>query len=99
MNNPNHIFVDKDLSIYVSDWNRDRVMKWMKDAKEGTVVTGGQGEGNSLTQLSRPTAVTVDHLGNVYVTDSFNYRIMRWLKGSKEGSIVVGENGKEDQSN
>ena len=48
-----------------------RVMKWMKGAKEGIVVAGGQGQGNSLTQLSYPQGVIVDHLGNVYVADSW----------------------------
>ena len=45
-------------------------MKWMKGAKEGIVVAGGQGQGNSLTQLSHPQGVIVDDLGNVYVADS-----------------------------
>jgi hypothetical protein len=33
----------------------------MKGAKEGTVVVGGQVEGNSLSQLSCPNGVIVDH--------------------------------------
>jgi hypothetical protein len=41
------------------------MIKWMKDAKEGIVVSGGQGKGNNLTQLSHPIGVIVDHLGNV----------------------------------
>ena len=44
-------------------------MKWMEGAKEGIVVAGGQGEGNSLRQLSSPGGVVVDHLGTVYVAD------------------------------
>lgn len=75
------------------------MIKWMKDAKEGIVVSGGQGKGNNLTQLSHPIGVIVDHLGNVQVANPGNYRIMCWLKGSKIGSIVVGEYGKGDQSN
>ncbi|CAF1429627.1 unnamed protein product [Adineta steineri] len=85
--------------LYVSDWRNHRVMKWMKGAKEGIVVAGGKGKGNSLTQLSNPRGVTVDHLGNVYVADMSNERIMRWCEGSKEGSIVVGGNGRGEQSN
>ena len=74
-------------------------MKWMKGAKEGIVVAGGQGQKNSLTQLSLPEGVIVDDLGNVYVTDCLNHRIMRWLKGSKEGTVIAGGNEKGEQSN
>ena len=74
-------------------------MKWMKNAKEGIIVAGGQGKGNQLTQLSYPQGVIVDHLGNVYVTDHGNYRIMCWSKGSKQGRIIVGGNGSGIQSN
>ncbi|CAF0776970.1 unnamed protein product [Adineta steineri] len=99
LNWPTHIFVDEDHSIYISDTNNHRVMKWMKGAKEGIVVAGGKGKGDSLSQLYYPQGVIVDHLGSVYVADSYNDRIMRWCKESKEGSIVVGRNGTGKQPN
>ena len=92
-NEPAYVFVDKNLSVYVTDYNNHRVMKWMKDAKEGTVVAGGQGQGNSLSQLNCPQGVIVDHFDNVYVADTWNNRIMCWSPGSEKGSIVVGGNG------
>ncbi|CAF3989233.1 unnamed protein product [Rotaria sordida] len=74
-------------------------MKWEEGAKQGIVVAGGQGEGNSLTQLSSPAGVVVDQLGTVYVAEYGNHRIMRWPKGATQGSIIVGENGQGAQSN
>ena len=74
-------------------------MKWVKGAKEGIVVAGGQGEGNGLSQLSSPQGIIVDQLGTVYVADWGNARVMRWLKGVEEGTIVVGGNGVGQQSN
>ena len=74
-------------------------MKWMKGAKDGVVVAGGQGQGDRLTQLAYPKGVIVDHLGNAYVADFDNYRIMRWLKGSKQGTIIVGGNRRGKQLN
>jgi hypothetical protein len=65
-------------------------MKWLKGAKRGTVVVGGQGTGDSLTQLSAPQGVIVDPWSDLYVADCGNNQIMRWSEGSKEGSIVVG---------
>ncbi|CAF5152336.1 unnamed protein product, partial [Rotaria sp. Silwood1] len=74
-------------------------MKWKEHAKQGIVVAGGQGQGNSLTQLHEPEGVIVDQLGTVYVADSRNHRIMRWPKGSTQGNVIVGRNGYGAQSN
>jgi hypothetical protein len=48
LNDPRYIFVDEDHSVYVSDCGNHRVVKWMKGAKEGIIVAGGQGQGDSL---------------------------------------------------
>ncbi|CAF0792394.1 unnamed protein product [Adineta steineri] len=93
LNHPTFIFVDKDQSVYVTDYNNGRVMKWKKDAKEGIVVAGGNGGGGNLNQLLYPHGVIVDHLGQVYVVDKGNNRVMRWCEGKEEGEIVVGGNG------
>ncbi|CAF4614312.1 unnamed protein product, partial [Rotaria socialis] len=42
---PTYLFVDRDYSVYVSEWQNFRVMKWNKGAQEGIVVAGGQGAG------------------------------------------------------
>ncbi|CAF4943265.1 unnamed protein product, partial [Rotaria sp. Silwood1] len=96
---PTYVFVDRDHSVYVSEWDNHRVMKWMEGAKQGIVVAGGQGKGNDLTQLSSPEGVVVDQLGTVYVADKGNDRIMRWPKGATQGSVIVGGNGRGEQSN
>lgn len=88
------VFVDRDLSVYVSDSGNARVIKWTKDAKEGIVVAGSR-----LTQLSSPNGIVVDESGSVYVVDTGNSRIMRWNKGATEGTVVVGGNGKGDREN
>ncbi|CAF3378765.1 unnamed protein product [Rotaria socialis] len=90
LDRPDLIFVDRDYSIYVSEYCNHRVMKWAKGAKEGIIVAGGRGEGNALTQLSNPTGVFVDQLETVYVVDFGNNRVMRWCKGATQGSIIIG---------
>ncbi|CAF1338992.1 unnamed protein product [Rotaria sp. Silwood1] len=99
LSHPQYVFVDRDHSVYVSEWGNNRVMKWEQGAKQGIVVAGGQGKGNSLTQLNYPYGVVVDQLGTVYVADFGNHRIMRWPKGATQGSVIVGGNGKGAQSN
>ncbi|CAF5018488.1 unnamed protein product, partial [Rotaria sp. Silwood1] len=99
LNDPQYVFVDRNNSVYVSDWGNHRVMKWVEGAKQGIVVAGGQGEGNGLTQLYGPEGVVVDELGTIYVADGGNDRIMRWTKGATQGSVIVGGNGEGGQSN
>ncbi|CAF3020196.1 unnamed protein product [Rotaria sp. Silwood2] len=67
LNRAFHIFVNRDHSIYGSDCSNHRAVYWMKNSKEGIVVTGGQGEGNHLTQCSCPHGVIADQLDTVYV--------------------------------
>ncbi|CAF3202860.1 unnamed protein product, partial [Rotaria sp. Silwood2] len=72
-----YVFVDPDQSIHVSDRGSHRVMKWMKDAKQGIVVAGDQGAGNSLKHLYYPLGLVVDELENIYICDCNNHRIVR----------------------
>ncbi|CAF3530223.1 unnamed protein product [Rotaria sp. Silwood1] len=65
------------VAVYVSDYNSHRVMKWTKGEKRGIVVVGGQGQGNSLSQLSNPCGIIVDQSSTLYVADFWNDRIMR----------------------
>ena len=65
LDGPRQIFVDADHSVYVSDKNNHRVVKWMKGAREGVVVAGGHGEGDSLRRLRRPSGIFVDRTGSV----------------------------------
>ena len=96
---PTYIFIDREETVYVSDRDNCRVMKWLKGANEGIIVAGGQGEGNSLNQLFRPMGLVVNEIGDIYVADSGNNRIMCWSLGSKEGRVVVGGNGAGQGSN
>ena len=73
---PRNIFVDTDHSVYVSDFNNHRVVKWAKGAKEGLLVAGGQGQGRKEGQLSFPSGIFVDRMGSVYVADQGNDRVM-----------------------
>ncbi|CAF1185973.1 unnamed protein product [Adineta steineri] len=99
LNESTFLFVDEDQSVYVSDSNNHRVMKWKTGAKEGTIVAGGNKKGRNLNQLSSAQGIIVDDLGQIYVADWGNNRVMRWCEGKEEGEIVVGGNGQENQLN
>ena len=81
--------------LFVSDLDKHGVKRWRKgeNEAEGTVVAGGHGKGNSLTQLNWPSFLFIDREETVYVSDRDNHRVMKWLKGAKEGIIVAGGQG------
>jgi len=58
------------------------VRKWVKNAKEGIVVAGGQGRGNKLNQLDTPQGVIVNEMGDVYVADQLRSGCCRrwWIR-------------------
>jgi hypothetical protein len=44
-------------------------MSWPKGSKEGSIVVGGNGQGNELNQLNHPKGLSFDRQGNLYVVD------------------------------
>lgn len=93
LNLPTFICVDNDQSVYVSDTQNHRIMKWPSGAQEGIVVAGGSGAGNDRKQLSSPRGLFIDQSKTLYVADTDNQRIMRWKEGIAEGEVIAGFNG------
>ena len=85
--------MDGEGFLYVSDDEKNEVRRWRVGEKSGTVVAGGNGQGNQRNQLYRPYFIVVDQDHSLYVSDSGNNRVMKWLKGAKEGIIVAGGYG------
>ena len=90
---PEHLHVDSENNIYVSDRDNHRVVKWTQNATEGIVVAGGNGAGSDLNQLSNPAGIYVDSSGNVYIADYYNHRVTKWVPDATEGILVAGGNG------
>lgn len=91
--------MDKNGFLYVSDIEKHEVRRWKQGENKGTVVVGGNGRGNKLNQLSRPSYLFVDEQQTVYVSDWENHRVMKWKKGAKEGVVVAGGNGEGHRLN
>jgi sugar lactone lactonase YvrE len=85
--------MDENGSLYVTDYEKDKVRRYRRGESEGTVVAGGNGTGNRLDQLSNPRYVFVDRDHSVYVSDERNHRVMKWVEGAKEGIVVAGGQG------
>lgn len=88
-----HLAIDKDGSLYVSDFIKNEVKRWRKGDIHGTVVAGGNGRGDQLNQLNYPTFIYISEDYSLYVSDMNNHRVMKWTKDAREGKIVAGGNG------
>jgi sugar lactone lactonase YvrE len=85
--------MDKQGYLYVSDVVRNAVRRFTRGDTKGTVVAGGNGEGNNFNQLNHPYYIFVDEEQSLYVSDWNNHRVMKWLKGAEEGIVVAGGKG------
>ena len=65
-------------SVYVADLGNDRVMRWLKGAKEGRIVVGRNGGGQQPNQLSGPIDLSFDREHNLYVLEHWNHRVQRF---------------------
>ncbi|CAF2080064.1 unnamed protein product, partial [Rotaria magnacalcarata] len=88
--------MDELRHLYVSNYAKHEVRRYKFGEKNGTLVAGGNGEGDGLNQLNNPTYLFVDRQQNVYVSDNFNHRVMKWVEGAKEGIVVAGGQGEGD---
>ena len=84
---------DKSGYLYVSDMRKNEVRRWRIGESSGTIVAGGNGKGDHLSQLNFPSFIFVDEDYSVYVSDCLNHRVMKWINGAKEGIVVVGGRG------
>ncbi|CAF1447800.1 unnamed protein product [Rotaria sp. Silwood1] len=85
--------MDDNGYLYVVDYEKHAVKRYKIGDTQGTVVAGGNGQGNRLDQLFYPYYVFVDREHSIYVTDWGNNRVMKWEEGAKQGIVVAGGQG------
>jgi sugar lactone lactonase YvrE len=72
------VIVDELGQIYIADCGNDRVMRWCKEAKEGTIVVGRNRTGKQSNQFSCPNGLSFDRQNNLYVVERNNHRIQKF---------------------
>ncbi|CAF1228183.1 unnamed protein product [Adineta steineri] len=87
---PYALTIGIDNSIYVSDFNNNRVLQFQEGSLTGSLVAGTGIAGTSSNQLLGPMGIYIDTSFNLYVTDDINYRLMFWPKNSSFGIRVAG---------
>ncbi|CAF1210373.1 unnamed protein product [Adineta steineri] len=90
---PFGLAIDENGFIYIADIHNHEVRRWKQGDEIGELVAGGNGQGNHLNQLNKPTFIFIDEYHSLYISDWNNHRVMKWKKDAKEGMIVAGGNG------
>ncbi|CAF1686765.1 unnamed protein product [Rotaria magnacalcarata] len=72
------LLVDTLGTVYVADEVNCRVIRWTQEAKQGTVIVGGNGPGAGANQFHFPYGLSFDRHGNLYVADALNNRVQRF---------------------
>jgi DNA-binding beta-propeller fold protein YncE len=85
-----NLIMDNDGYLYVSDIEKHEVRRWKIGETEGTIVAGGNGQGDLLNKLDCVKHIFIDKYHSVYVSDRDNHRVMKWVKGAREGIVVAG---------
>lgn len=88
LDEPRYITVDADGTLYITDYNNNRIVKWPKYSSIGILVTSGD-QRNKDSGLG-PNGLVVDTNGNIYVAENFNHRISLWQKHEATRIILVG---------
>ncbi|CAF0954028.1 unnamed protein product [Adineta steineri] len=86
LNSPGGIFIDKSKNIFIADgWLNHRIVKWKYNAKDGETIAGGNGKGNLMNQLNRPTDVIVEQQNHsIIIADWGNRRVIQWLNQNQQ---------------
>ncbi|CAF4893587.1 unnamed protein product, partial [Rotaria sp. Silwood1] len=85
--------IDEEGFLYTSNSDEHMIRRWQVGSKQGTIVAGGNGQGNELNQLNTPTSMFVTRNRSLYVADYTNNRVIKWEEGAKQGIVVAGGRG------
>ena len=84
--------MDAEDTVIVADYWNHRIVGWKRDATSGTVLAGGNGQGNRTDQLNYPVAVIFDNeTDSLIICDWQNRRVTRWSRrnGTLSGVTII----------
>jgi sugar lactone lactonase YvrE len=92
------LYIDANDTLYICDYNNNRIQKWVQGATSGVTVAGSStgAYGSTSTLLHSPIDLTFDNNGYMYVVDYNNNRVQRFppnSTSSTSGVTVAGTSG------
>ncbi|HEV2202321.1 MAG TPA: BACON domain-containing carbohydrate-binding protein [Bryobacteraceae bacterium] len=101
LNSPSAVAVDGSGTVYIADWQNNRIRKVSSGQIvlfAGNGLAGFKGDNGSAqnAELNAPFSVAVDRAGNVYIADTSNQRIRKVVSGgisTVAGDGLIGSSG------
>ena len=69
--------MDKDGYLYITDIKKHEVRRYRIGESNGTLVAGGNGNGDRFNQLNNPYFIFVNEDYSVYVSECDNHRVTK----------------------
>lgn len=100
LSHPYSLALGASTSLYIADYNNNRIQKWLINATNGTTVAGlaNGTTGASSFVLNWTVSIALDSSDNMYFTDRGNHRVVFWVNGASNGTTVAGITGRKDKS-
>ncbi|CAF0805640.1 unnamed protein product [Didymodactylos carnosus] len=100
---PTCLWVDSQRNIFVADYKNHRVTQWPFSTNRssiGTIVAGGEGQGNNPTQLNNPIGIQLDETNAIlYIANEGAHAVTQYGLGSyREHNIYAGIPGRAGNS-
>ena len=81
-------------TLYIADTYNHRIMQYLSNASSGTVVAGGNGQGNGITQLNFPFCFAFDPSSNSFLISNYGaHTVVRWVLGATSWTLIAGVTG------
>lgn len=77
------IHVDSNHTLFIADYNNNRIVKWEKDQLSGVVYAHGRCESGNINELCSPSAMTSSKDGTLFVA----------VQNDTYGGIITVKNG------
>ena len=92
LSTPEDIFRDeKSGALYIADTYNHRVMRYFRNESTGTVIAGGNGQGNSNIQLSVPTGIRFGvSRDTLLIVNYASNNIVQWKIGDRNRTVFTG---------
>ncbi|CAF3880845.1 unnamed protein product [Adineta steineri] len=87
---PCGVYIDNDKSVYITDCQNHRIVRWKLNSNSGQIIAGANGQGNRNDQLNKPGVIVLDKENNsLIISDCANRRVIRYFDENQTNEQII----------